>query len=96
MKPSQALQGNRVAIREVAYKHNTTNPRVFGSVLHGVDSEKSDLDLLVDRTATTSLFDIVRIKFELEELLGVEVDVLTPDSLHENFRDSVLAEAAPV
>lgn len=96
MNPSQALQENRVAIREVAYKYNVTNPRVFGSVLHGVDSEKSDLDQLVDRTAITSLFDIVRIKFELEELLGVKVDVLTPDSLHENFRDIVLSEAAPV
>lgn len=68
----------------------------MGSVLHGTDSEKSDLDLLVDRTPTTSLFDIVRIKFELEELLGVEVDILTPESLHENFRDIVLAEAVPV
>lgn len=96
MRPSQALQQNRSAIREVILKHHAVNPRVFGSVLHGNDEEGSDLDILVERTDGTSLFDIVRIKFELEDLLGVDVDVLTPDALHNKFREAVLAEACPV
>lgn len=96
MRPSEALRHNRVAIREIILRHHVVNPRVFGSVLHGDDTEKSDLDILVERTASTSLFDIVRIKNELEDLLGVDVDVLTHDSLHTKFRDTVLSEAAPV
>jgi hypothetical protein len=72
------------------------NPRVFGSVVHGNDTEGSDLDILVDPTPDTTLFDIGAIRHELLELLGVEVDVLTPKALPEKFRIAVLAEAKPL
>ena len=67
--------------------------RVFGSALHGDDSENSDLDLLVEPTPQTTLFDIGAIRFELKQLLGVKVDVLTPDALPVRFRAQVLKEA---
>jgi hypothetical protein len=70
--------------------------RVFGSALHGHDSEDSDLDLLVDPTPDTTLMDIGAIRYELHKLLGVSVDVLTPKALPESFRDRILAEAKPV
>ena len=70
--------------------------RVFGSVLYGDDTETSDLDLLVEPTPQTTLFDIGAIRFELKELLGVEVDILTPDSLPDTCRAHVLKEARPV
>lgn len=96
MKPSEALKSNRVAIREVVQLHCAKNARVFGSVLHGVDTEESDLDVLIDPTSETTLFDIGAIRYELRTLLGVKVDVLTPDALPESFRARVLAEAAPI
>lgn len=96
MKPSQALQQHRAAIRRVVAVHRATNPRVFGSVLHGEDTEASDLDLLIDPTPGITLFDIGSIIHELEQLLGVSVDVLTPKALPMRFRDEVLAEAVPV
>jgi len=58
MRPSIALQTHRDAIREIALRHRVKNVRVFGSVLHGDDTEDSDLDLLVDPTPETTLFDI--------------------------------------
>lgn len=67
--------------------------RVFGSVLHGTDTEGSDLDLLVEPTGETSLFDIGGIQFEVSELLGIHVDVVTPLALPVSFRQQVLAEA---
>ena len=76
--------------------HRATNPRVFGSVAHGNDTEDSDLDILIDPTPDTSLFDIGAIRHELLKLLGVPVDVLTPKALPEKFRAAVLAEAVPV
>ncbi|WP_459869455.1 nucleotidyltransferase family protein [Endothiovibrio diazotrophicus] len=77
--------------------NDAANPRVFGSVLHGDDTEESDLDLLVDPIeGKTTLISLVRIKRELEALIGVETDVLTPMALHERFRQSVLSEARPV
>jgi uncharacterized protein len=96
MKPSEAMRMHRDIIRRVVEQHRAKNVRVFGSVLHGDDTEESDLDLLVDPTAETTLFDLARIKSQLQLALGVSVDVLTPKALPEKFRARVLAEAMPV
>lgn len=96
MKPSEALQSHRAAIRSVVQSHRALNARVFGSVLHGHDTEESDLDILVDPTPETTLFDISTIRIELRNLLGVPVDVLTPNALPDKVRAAVLAEALPV
>ncbi len=96
MKPSEALQANRAAIRSVVAAHRARNARVFGSVLHGLDTEQSDLDIVIDPTPQTTLMDVATIQVKLEQLLGVPVDVLTPRALPEKFRHLVLAEAMPV
>lgn len=70
--------------------------RVFGSVLHGNDTEDSDLDLLVDPTQETTLMDIAKIQVELKKLLNITVDVLTPKALPDKFRAQVLKEAQPL
>jgi len=96
MKPSAALQAHRAEIRRIVEAHRACNARVFGSVAHGDDTDESDLDLLIDPTAETTLMDVAAIQVELERLLGVSVDVLTPRALPEKFRNVVLAEALPV
>lgn len=96
MKPSQALDAHRAEIRQVVAANRAANARVFGSVLHQADTEDSDLDLLVDPTADTTMLDIARIQGQLQKLLGITVDVLTPKALPKSFRDRVLAEAIPV
>lgn len=96
MRPSVALQNHREAIREIALRHRVNNVRFFGSVLHGDDTCESDLDLLVDPTPETTLFDIAKIQVELKNLLGIAVDVLTPRALPDKFRDVVIKEAQPV
>jgi len=96
MKPSHALESNRIAIRAVVARHRARNARVFGSVLHGDDQEGSDLDILIDPTPETTMFDIGAIRHELFQLLGVPVDVLTPNALPDKFRARVVSEAVPV
>lgn len=96
MKPSEALASNRAAIRHVVDSHHACNARVFGSVLRGEDTESSDLDLLIDPTPETTLMDVATIQVELERMLGVSVDVLTPRALPDAFRSFVLSEAMPV
>ncbi len=96
MKPSLAIALHRSAILNVVEGHRSRNPRVFGSVLHGEDGDGSDLDLLVDTLPGTTLFDLGAIQVELEELLGVSVDVLTPGDLPARFRDVVIREAMPI
>ena len=96
MRPSEALHSNRAAIRHVVESHRARNARVFGSVLHGQDTDSSDLDILIDPTSETTLMDVAAIQVELQRLLGVSVDVLTPRALPDAFRNRVLSEAIPV
>lgn len=96
MKPSEVLEPNREAIRQIVESHRARNARVFGSVLRKEDTDSSDLDILVDPTPETTLFDIGAIQLELGKLLGVPVDVLTPNALPEKWRAQVLAEARPI
>lgn len=93
MLPSLALQRHRQAIREIVLSHRVTNVRVFGSVIHGDDTEGSDLDILVDPLKSTTLMDIARIERDLVKLLKIPVDVLTPNALPAKFRDEVIAQA---
>lgn len=96
MRPSFALQIYREQIKRVILSHRVDNVRVFGSVLRNEDTEDSDLDLLVDPTPETSLMDIGAIRHELKILLGIKVDVLTPQALPNAFREQVLREAVPL
>ena len=96
MRPSVLLNMKRSAVREATRRFRSANPRVFGSVLYGTDKEGSDVDLLVDALPGATLFDLGGLQAELEALLGVHVDLLTPADLPPKFRAKVLAEALPV
>ncbi|MEZ2297000.1 nucleotidyltransferase family protein [Variovorax sp. RCC_210] len=96
MRPSEALALHRARIAEIALRHRVNNVRVFGSASRGEDGPDSDLDLLVDPTEQTTLMDIGAIRHELKHLLGVRVDVLTPNGLPPRYRDQVLREAVPL
>lgn len=96
MRPSTALRQHRDRIRQIALSHRVSDVRVFGSVLRGEDRDGSDLDLLVEPTTETTLMDIGAIRYELNELLGIPIDVLTPNALPDKFRQRVLDEAEPL
>ena len=96
MRPSERVNVHREAIRAIVAANRGANPRVFGSVARGEDTDESDIDILVDPAGKMSLFDLGAIYNELSRLFGVEVDVLTPNALPEKFRESVLAEATPI
>jgi hypothetical protein len=96
MKSSELLDTHRSEICRMVEQNHVRNPRVFGSVLREEDVEGSDLDLLVDPLPGTTLLNLGALQIELEQLLGVPVDVLTPGDLPPKFRDAVLREAVPV
>ncbi len=97
MKPSEALQIHRDRIRLIVAKNDAANPRVFGSVIHGRDTDDSDLDILVDEIdGKTTLLSLARIQVAIQALTGIKADILTPLDLHERFRARVVREAKPV
>jgi uncharacterized protein len=95
MRPSIALKNKRAEVLEIISRYSVANPRVFGSVLHGTDKEGSDLDILVDALPGTGL-GLFKLQGELEDALGVQVEVSTPGCLHRFFRSKVIAEAVPL
>lgn len=95
-RPSAALIAGRGAVKKALARQGLTNPRVFGSVARGDDTEASDLDLLVDAPRGTSLLDLVKAKHAIEDTLRVPVDLVTLDDLPESYRAAVLAEAVPL
>ncbi len=96
MRPSEAIKGKSEAIRALAAKYNTANPRFFGSVVHGTDTEMSDVDILVDALETTTFIHLGGLQAELETLLGVRVDVRTPGALNKSYRGDIMSRAVPV
>ena len=96
MKPSDALALHRAELRQLVSRHGLLLPRVFGSARYGTDTDGSDLDLLVDASPGTTLLHLGGLQIELEALLGVQVDLLTPGDLSQKLRAKVLAEAQPV
>ena len=95
-RPSAALIAGRAAAKRALARHGLTNPRVFGSVARGEDTEASDLDLLVDAPRGISLLDLVKAKHAIEDILRVPVDLVTLGDLPESYRAAALTEAVPL
>jgi hypothetical protein len=90
------LREKRQQILAIASKYGAYNVRVFGSVARGEACPDSDVDFLVDLEPGRSLFDLGGLLYELQSLLGVEVDVVTEKGLRERIRERVLREAVPL
>jgi uncharacterized protein len=96
MRASEALAAYRDELRRLVSRYGLADPRVFGSVLTGTDTDESDLDLLVEPGQSTSLLTLAGLKLDAEKLLGVPVSVLTPNGLPPKFRPDVLRRAQPL
>ena len=93
MKPSLAIRDKRDQILEIAARYGASNVRVFGSVARGEDTERSDLDLLVDMDEDRSLWDLGEFVGDVRDALECEVQIVTSDSLHRLLRKRILSEA---
>jgi len=69
---------------------------IFGSFARGDDQADSDIDLLVEFNKPNGLFEFIRLKTYLEELLGRPVDLVTPDALKPQLRERILSESIHV
>lgn len=93
-----ALRARRDEIIALAEKHGAYNVRVFGSVARGEATADSDVDLLVTTREGVSIFDLVGLWLDLQELLGHEVS-LVPDDVHprrERFLQRAMKDARPL
>jgi predicted nucleotidyltransferase len=96
MTRDERLWQKREEIFRLCARYGARNPRIFGSAARGQADERSDLDLLVEMEPGRSLFDLGGLQYEVEQLLGCPVDVVTERGLKARIRDRVLREAVPL
>lgn len=90
------IQAMKDEIIAVAQSHGAHNIRIFGSFVRGDQRAESDLDLLADIDPDKSLIDQAALIRELEELLGIKVDLVEPVCLHRYIKDAIMQEAIPL
>ena len=96
MSLNKLIAYNRDAILKIAQRYNVSNVRIFGSMARGDAGYNSDVDLLADLDANTSLLDRIALAQEIEGLLGRKIDLVTPDKLHGVIKDRVMKESIPL
>lgn len=96
MRPSIPLALRADEIRAAATRFNLANVRVFGSAVHGADTELSDIDLLVSLGPGATLFDLGGFAHAVEQVTGFTVDLLTDDQAEDEHFAHVLEEAVPM
>jgi uncharacterized protein len=85
------LSENRLLLKTYGIK----DIRLFGSAARGEAGIGSDVDLLVEFESSghIGMFEFSRLRRELSQLLGCEVDLATPDALHKAIKQDILKEA---
>jgi uncharacterized protein len=88
----ESVESVRERVVPALRRHGVVRAGMFGSIARGDYREDSDVDVLVEFEHGKSLFDLVELQFELEEILGRKADVVTYAGLHRRIRDRVLRE----
>ena len=96
MTTSDIYNKNKGQIKAILSRYRVTNPRIFGSLLHGTEQAINDIDILVDPLPGITLLELGGLQDELETLLGIHVDLVTPGDLPNTFRETVTSQARPI
>ena len=82
----------RKKILPILKREGVSRAGIFGSVARGEATAKSDVDILVRLPRSFDLFDLVRIKNNLEKTLDRKVDLVEYSVIKQMIRKQVLAE----
>ena len=92
----RALADHRSDILSIARTHGARAAEVSGSRARGQARFDSDVDMVVSLEPGRSLLDLIAIKQDVEDLLGLQVDVLKHASVSPYLRDGVRRDAMPL
>ena len=95
VKPEELLRTKRNDILEAAGKHGARNVRVCESCVHGNTDKPGEIDFIVEMEPGRNFGDLAALWRDLNELLGIDVDVVTDKILGERNRERVFREAVP-
>lgn len=94
------LEGIKQKLREhkpeLKEKYNVKEISIFGSYIRGDETNKSDLDILVDFTQPIGLIKFIGLEEELEDILGINIDLVPKKGIKVDLKESILKEAVEV
>ena len=79
--------------KELKERYKVKSIAIFGSYARNEQKETSDIDILVEFYKTPDLIEFVDLKYYLENILGIKVDLVTKNALHPMIREEVLKDA---
>jgi uncharacterized protein len=77
-------------VEPICRANGITRLLLFGSLARGEATSSSDVDLIADLPPEATLLDLVRIEREFSSALGLEVDLLTQDSISPYIRERIV------
>ncbi len=93
---SALLRKYKKSIQKISTNHGARSVRVFGSFARGEENAYSDIDLLIELEPDRSLMDIIALKYEIEDLTGRKVDVVTTKGVSPYLAERIIKEAKPL
>jgi predicted nucleotidyltransferase len=92
----ELIENRRDDVRAIAERHGARRLRVFGSVARGESRPDSDIDFLVEFEPGRSLLDQAALLLDLQDLLGLKVDIVSEGGINPRMRDRILKEAVAI
>jgi predicted nucleotidyltransferase len=86
----------KIDVLPILKKADVRKAAFFGSYVRGDNTDKSDIDILVELPRGKSLFDLAGLQINLEEKLNKKVDVVTYRSICPHLKDSILSNQYPI
>ena len=77
--------------KELEDKYYVKSIAIFGSYTRNEQTSESDVDILVEFSRPVGLL-FVHLADYLEEILGVKVDLMTPEAIKPNRRKYIMEE----
>lgn len=83
-------------VRPILKKADVKRAALFGSYVRGEQTQKSDVDILVEYPPKTTLFDVADLKFKLEDALGKSVDLVGYKTIKPRLKEYILSDQIPI
>lgn len=79
-------------IKPVLKKYNVSKAAIFGSYARGNFTKRSDIDILVKLPKNIDLFEFIKMKNEMEDILHKKIDLVEYSTLKPIIKDVIIKE----
>ena len=92
MKENATKNKIKETVVPILKKHNVKRASLFGSIVSGNYTDKSDIDILVELDDDLSLLDFIDIKLEIEDATKRKVDLVEYATIKPSLKKYILKQ----